>query len=81
MDEPEVAGKFHKEFADKVKLDHDMAERGIKGYSAMVATFGSLSHSHLNCCMRNILCGKRGCECNSNSKGCECNSRPIVDSN
>ena len=30
-DKPAVAGKFHKEFADKVKLDPDMAERGIKG--------------------------------------------------
>ena len=44
------------EFAEKLKLDPDMAEQG----SGMVATAGSLSHSHLNCCMRNILCGKKG---------------------
>ena len=57
-DKPAVAGGsghyFQDEFEKKVKPDPDMAERG----SGMVATVGSLAHSHLNCGMRNILCSK-----------------------
>ena len=79
-DKPAVAGGsghyFQDEFAKQVKADPDMAERG----SGMVATAGSLSHSHVNCCMRNILCCKKGCECAAD-KACECGSQPILDHN
>ena len=47
----------------------------------MVATVGSLAHSHLNCSMRNILCCKKGCECDENKTQCECGSQPILDNN
>ena len=59
-DKPVVAGQsvfFQTEFEKQVSPDPDMAAKG----SGMVATMGSLSHSHLNCCLRNILCGKKGC--------------------
>ncbi len=77
-DKPAVAGgsgtHFQDEFATKVKPDPDMAERG----SGMVATAGSLSHSHWNCGMRNVLCCAFGCECHD-KKVCECGSKPILD--
>ena len=80
-DKPVVAGGsgqyFQEEFAKKVMIDPDMAEQG----SGMVATAGSLSHSHLNCCMRNILCCKKGCECPEDKTQCECGSQQILDHN
>ena len=80
---PAVAGGceqyFQDEFEKKAKPDPDMAERGSAGYLGMQALVGSLSHSHFNCCMRNILCSKKGCECNKTM--CECGSLPILDQN
>ena len=38
-----------------MKADPDMLERG----EGIVAIAGSLSHSHLNCSMRNIIGGKK----------------------
>ena len=79
-DLPAVAGGsgqyFQAEFAKKVVPDPDMAERG----SGMVAIVGSLSHNHLNCCMRNILCCTKGCECHGKT-ACGCGSQPILDNN
>ena len=79
-EKPAVAGGsgtfFQDEFAKKVKPDPDMAERG----SGMVAIAGSLSHSHWNCGVRNILCGTKGCECHE-QKACDCGSHPILDKN
>ena len=81
QDKPAVAGGsghyFQDEFEKKVKLDPDMAERGL----GMVATVGSLSHSHWNCGMRNILCSKKGCECPEGKTQCGCGSQPILDHN
>ena len=91
-DKPAVAGvkkeTFQESFSKTVKADPDMAEKGV----GMIATVGSLSHSHWNCCMRNILGGKRGCDCahrrgdggahlrgDGVSKKCECDSQKIVD--
>ena len=67
---------FQDEFAKKVRPDPDMAERG----SGMVAIAGSLSHSHWNCGVRNILCGTKGCECHE-QKACDCGSQAILDEN
>ena len=62
-DKPVVAGNntflFQSKFAQQVLPDPDMAAKSL----GMVATMGSLSHSHLNCTNRNIVCGKRGCNC------------------
>ena len=46
----------------------------------MVAIAGSLSHSHWNCGVRNILCGTKGCECHE-QKACDCGSQAILDEN
>ena len=56
---PAVAGEFQHVFSSKLKADTDMADQ----VDGIVATSGSLSHSHLNCCMRNIWAGKFGYEC------------------
>ena len=42
------------------------------------AVAGSLSHSHVNCTMRNILGRKKGCECPM-QETCKCNLRVICD--
>ncbi len=42
------------------------------------AVAGSLSHSHFNCGMRNIVGRKRGCECPI-EETCKCNLRVICD--
>ena len=74
---PAVAGEFQHVFSSKLKADTDMADQ----LDGMVATSGSLSHSHLNCCMRNILAGKFGCECPEYKQKCTCASSPILDDN
>ena len=51
---------FQAAFPEQVKADRDIAEFGVEGTSAIVA---SLSHCHPNCIARNIKGGKRGCEC------------------
>ena len=43
-------------FSEKVKADSDIAEFGVQGTSAIVA---SLAHCHFNCIARNVLAGKR----------------------
>ena len=62
-EKPAVAGgtgsSFQGDFAQKLKTDPDMLERG----EGIVAIAGSLSHSHLNCSMRNIMGGKKKVEC------------------
>ena len=58
-EKPAVAGRagssFQDDFAEKLKTDPDMLERG----EGIVAIAASLSHSHLNCGMRNIIGGKK----------------------
>ena len=88
QEKPAVVGKnsdlFQSAFAEKMKTDPDVAEQ-IDG---ILATVASLSHSHLNVALRNILGGKRGCECSSEpassepalaGKKCNCSNRPILD--
>ena len=80
-EKPAVAGglgtRFQDLFENKMKTDPDMLKRG----EGIVAIAGSLSHSHLNCAMRNIIGGKKGCECAPDRKKCECGSCPILDDN
>ena len=75
---PAVAGgsgtSFQDDFAESLKTDPDMLQQG----EGIVAIVASCSHGHLNCGMRNILGGKRGCEC-EDPKNCDCASRPILD--
>ena len=79
QEKPAVAGGpgtfFQDDFAQKLKTDPDMLERG----EGVVAIASSLSHSHLNCGLRNILGGKKGCECPEGSDKCKCASCPILD--
>ena len=78
-EKPAVAGglgtRFQDAFEKSLKSDPDMFARG----EGIVAIAGSLSHSHMNCAMRNIIGGKFGCECPENSQKCECASSPILD--
>ena len=79
---------FQDHFANNVQRDPDMACAG-EGITAALAA--SLAHSHLNCTNRNILCGKRGCECPDPSESskqksavaekqpCTCKNKPILD--
>ena len=59
QERPAVAGgtgsSFQDDFAEKLKTDPDMLERG----EGIVAIAASLSHSHLSCSMRNIIGGKK----------------------
>ena len=78
-EKPAVAGgngtSFQDDFQKKTITDPDMLPRG----SGIVAIAGSLSHSHLNCAMRNILGGKRGCECDDPTKCGGCGSSSILE--
>ena len=62
--------------------DPDMA---LDVNSITPAPYGSLSHSHLNCCFRNILGNKKGCECSGTRGGgaerakCDCKYSPLLD--
>ena len=75
---PVVAGTntfvFQSAFEKQVLPDPDMAAKGV----GIMANIGSLSHSHLNCINRNIVCSKRGCSCPAR-KNCECKSKVIFD--
>ena len=66
---------FQGNFERQIKADPDMAGK-VNGINAII---GSLSHSHFNCTMRNMLAGKKGCGC-AESAGveCKCRNRPIV---
>ena len=50
---------FQAAFEKKILVDPDMAAK----VSKICAIGGTLSHSHLNCCLRNMAVGARGCEC------------------
>ena len=71
-------------FEEKLKTDPDMALHSDPGKPA---EYGSLSHSHLNCCLRNIVGCKSGCECPSTRGGgdergkCECKAAELLDDN
>ena len=87
QEKPVSAGGTGKEyqssFSMKLKADPEIAEYGVGGMIAMVA---SLSHGHLNCSLRNAVAGKRGCECieltvvgKAKKMRCACDHRPILD--
>ena len=76
---------FQKAFSSSLKADHDIAETGPGG---TIAILGSLSHGHLNCVLRNVHAGLRGCECMEPTvvgkrkvMNCNCKARPILDEN
>ena len=66
---------FQDDFAQKSKIDPDMLERG----QGIVTIAGSLSHSHLNCGMRNIVGGRKGCERPQDRTKCKCASCTFLD--
>ena len=79
---------YQDNFEKQVAADPHIA-RMVNGTRA---TFGSLSHSHFNCLMRNFLMAMKGCECkeggsletSSHGDGdrvpsCECKNRPLLD--
>ena len=74
---PDESKSFQAEFEARIATDLDMAKSG----QGIVATLGSLSHSHFNCGCRNIICGKPGCECDTRGGGevCTCAASPILD--
>ena len=68
-DRPAVAGvvgwtPFQDAFAKSMRNDPDMLVQA-KGVAAIV---GSCSHGHLNCSMRNVFGGRRGCACEDPKK-------------
>ena len=65
---------FQSAFESAIVGDPDMAKKPMD----IPAVAGSLSHSHVNCTMRNILGRKKGCECPM-QETCKCNLRVICD--
>ena len=77
-DKRSVTSTMQSLYEEGIKFDPDMA-RGAQGVGAIA---GSLSHSHLNCVLRNLLCGKKGCVCEVPVvTGCTCKSKPIMNKN
>ena len=66
---------FQVHFEEQVAVDSHMA-RKVNGTTAK---YGSLSHSHFNCLMRNILEGVVGCECIEGNGDCKCKNQPLLD--
>ena len=71
---------FQALFEKKIIVDPDMTPK-IMNINAVI---GTLAHSHLNCTMRNMSAGTRGCECapavaGEEKKPCCCNNKPILD--
>ena len=82
QEKPAVAGgsgtRFQEDFEHKLRADPDMLASG----EHIVAIAGTLSHSHLNCAMRNIVGSRKGCECPEDrpkDQQCDCKSSPILD--
>ena len=75
--------RFQSHFEEQIKSDPDMTKKS----SNIMASIGTLSHGHLNCMMRNVLGGQKGCECVSTvvegidieKKECRCASKPILN--
>ena len=72
---------FQALFAASVAADPDMAVSSDEP----VAVYGSVSHSHANMAIRNVLTGKKGCMCTEQQLAvagkCECDASPILDEN
>ena len=74
---------YQSNFSTKLNGDPEIAEFGVGG---LKATFASCGHGHLNCSLRNVAAGKRGCECfeltvvgKTKKMRCACANGPIVD--
>ena len=59
---------FQDLFEQQTANDPDMAKK----IGDMPACIGTLSHSHVNCVLRNILAGMRGCNCEAPQGACAC---------
>ena len=68
---------FQTKFESRISADSDMAGSG-QGIRAIAE---ALSHGHLNCGNRNILCGMLGCECPTRDSGeeCTCGGNAVVN--
>ena len=74
-------------FQDAFVKSIEGAEDDIAATDGSAALGGSLSHSHLNCTLRNVGGGKRGCECDREPTvvgqpfvlKCKCNNEIICD--
>ena len=53
--------RFQHLFEAQVKSDPHMCKK----FGNRQAVIGTLAHGHLNCAMRNMLDGQKGCECSS----------------
>ena len=77
--------RFQSFFEEQVKSDPHMLKKSFN----IVASIGTLSHGHLNCMMRNVLGGHKGCECVSTvvegtdieKQECKCANKPILTAN
>ena len=66
---------FQKHFERQTASDPDMAKK-LDGVEAVL---GTLSHSHLNCSLRNIRAGMLGCLCGQPGQTCGCGVKPLLD--
>ena len=75
-----VGATFQAFFEKQIVADPDMAAKVMN----ITALIGTLSHGHLNCSLRNIQGGMRGCECPSTvvetqgQTACRCKNKPIL---
>ena len=68
---------FQHNYEKQIAADPHMAKR----VNGVIAAFASLSHSHFNCLLRNVVTGQKGCECNGKEGGGErqCKNRALFD--
>ena len=79
----EAGNSFQVAFSSSLKAEHDIAEFGP---GETIALAGCLSNADLNCVLRNVFAGVRGCECmnptvvgNRRRTECICQARSILD--
>ena len=72
---------FQALFAASMAADPDIAVSSDE----FDASYGSVSHSHVNLAKRIVLTGKKGCMCTEQQLAvagkCECDASPILDEN
>ena len=74
--EKNITSTMQSLYEEATKMDPDMVDR-VHGVEAIA---GSLSHSHFNCVLRNILGAKKGCVCEGSVvTECKCSSKPILN--
>ena len=76
---PKEPDSFQKHFEGATAGDKLIVKNVL---AIAVASFGSLTHSHLNCLSRNISAGMQGCDCArvaDKRKNCKCPQSPILN--